>query len=61
MEPKGCLAFERCIKRISRNYQTVLLKDLMQEGKIDWGKKYATLRFDDGNKVDIEFASQIEQ
>lgn len=58
-DPMDVGLFERCIKYITRNYETVVFEELMNSGNIDPRKKYATIMFDDGYKDNIEYAAPI--
>lgn len=58
-DPMDVALFERCIKYITRNYNVLLLEDMMQSEEQKKGKKIATISFDDGYKDNIEYAAPI--
>lgn len=53
--------FEKVIRYLSKNYQVVLLEDLLKTPHqfIKGPKKIVTIQFDDGYKDNIEFAAPI--
>jgi peptidoglycan/xylan/chitin deacetylase (PgdA/CDA1 family) len=58
-DPMDTALFEKCIKFISKNYEVVLLEDLILSGNYSSKKKIATILFDDGYKDNIEYAAPI--
>jgi peptidoglycan/xylan/chitin deacetylase (PgdA/CDA1 family) len=58
-DPMDVQHFERCIKFITRNYETVLIEDLALTEKIKIKNHFATILFDDGYKDNIEYAAPI--
>ncbi len=58
-DPMDTKQFEKCIKFISKNYEVVLIEELVQSNNYNSKKKYATILFDDGYKDNIEYAVPI--
>jgi len=58
-DPMDVALFEKCIRKISREYNVVILEDHYSSGKIQTGKKLATIMFDDGYQDNIRYALPI--
>lgn len=58
-DPIDVKLFDKCIHYISKNYEVVLIEDLMTNLQKPSKKKYATISFDDGYKDNIEYAAPI--
>lgn len=55
-DPMDTKLFEKCLKFISKNYEVVLLEDLVLNKIPKPKKSLATISFDDGYKDNIEYA-----
>ncbi len=54
------LLFEKCIRYISNNFETVLIEEIVASGNdISPNENYATIMFDDGYKDNIEYALPV--
>ncbi|MBL0340559.1 MAG: polysaccharide deacetylase family protein [Bacteroidetes bacterium] len=58
-DPMDVNLFEKCIKFISKEYEVVLLEDLVTDKKINSNKNFATIVFDDGYKDNIVYAAPV--
>ena len=58
-DPMDVSLFDKCIKYISRNYNVMLLEEVVKNPLLHHKKKVATVVFDDGFKDNIEYAAPI--
>ena len=58
-DPMDVSLFDKCISYITRNYEVVLLEDLIFSPELHNKKKFATILFDDGYKDNLLYAAPI--
>ena len=58
-DPMDVALFEKCISYISKNFEVVILEDLVESPKLMSKKNMATILFDDGYKDNILYAAPI--